>query len=49
VDVELAGRHTYGRTVIDFADRTKLGFNCDVVVAFDVARPDARSLTRSAL
>jgi hypothetical protein len=38
-----------GATVIDFADRTKLGFNCDVVVAFDVARPDARSLTRSAL
>ena len=37
VDIELAGRHTYGRTVIDFADRAKLGFNCDVVVAFDVA------------
>ena len=37
VDVELAGRHTYGRTVIDFADRAKLGFNCDVAVAFDVA------------
>ena len=36
VDVELAGRHTYGRTVIDFADRAKLGPNCDVVVAFDV-------------
>jgi inosine-uridine nucleoside N-ribohydrolase len=36
VDVELAGRHTYGRTVIDFADRAKPGFNCDVVVAFDV-------------
>lgn len=37
VDIELAGRHTYGRTVIDFADRAKLGFNCDVAVAFDVA------------
>lgn len=36
VDVELAGRHTYGRTVIDFADRATLGSNCDVVVAFDV-------------
>jgi inosine-uridine nucleoside N-ribohydrolase len=37
VDVELAGRHTYGRTVIDFGDRAKQGVNCDVVVAFDVA------------
>ena len=37
VDVELAGRHTYGRTVIDFANRSNLPLNCEVVVAFDVA------------
>ena len=36
VDVELAGRHTYGRTVIDFANRSNLPLNCEVVVAFDV-------------
>ncbi len=35
VEVELAGRHTYGRTVIDFAGRTGLPPNCDVVVEYD--------------
>jgi len=41
VDVELAGRHTYGRTVIDFADRTKLGF-----IATWSSRPMWRDPTR---
>ncbi len=36
VEVELAGRHTYGRTVIDLVGRSPLGSNCDVVVEFDV-------------
>jgi inosine-uridine nucleoside N-ribohydrolase len=36
VDVELAGRFTYGRTVVDFAGKSGLPPNCDVVVAFDV-------------
>ncbi len=36
VDVELAGRHTYGRTVIDFAGRSDLPANCDVAIGFDV-------------
>lgn len=35
VDVELAGRHTYGRTVIDFAGKSGLPPNCDVVIGFD--------------
>ena len=35
VEVELAGRHTYGRTVVDFAGRSGPP-NCDVVVGFDV-------------
>ena len=38
VDVELAGRHTYGRTVIDFAGRTGQPNNCDVVIALDETR-----------
>jgi inosine-uridine nucleoside N-ribohydrolase len=37
VDVELAGRFTYGRTVVDFAGNSGLAPNCDVVVGFDVA------------
>jgi len=37
VEIELAGKHTYGRTVVDFADRSPLGPNCQVVVEFDVA------------
>jgi inosine-uridine nucleoside N-ribohydrolase len=36
VDVELCGRFTYGRTIIDFAGKSGLAANCDVVVAFDV-------------
>jgi inosine-uridine nucleoside N-ribohydrolase len=37
VDVELAGRFTYGRTVVDFSGKSGLAPNCEVVVAFDVA------------
>ncbi len=37
VDVELAGKFTYGRTVVDFAGRTGLPANCDVVIGFDAA------------
>jgi len=37
VDVELSGRFTYGRTVIDFAGKSGVAPNCDVVVQFDVA------------
>jgi inosine-uridine nucleoside N-ribohydrolase len=37
VDVELSGRFTYGRTIIDFAGKSGLAPNCDVVVAFDVS------------
>jgi inosine-uridine nucleoside N-ribohydrolase len=36
VEIECAGRHTYGRSVIDFAGRSG-PVNCDVVVRFDVA------------
>ena len=36
VEVELAGRHTYGRTVVDFAGRSGPP-NCEVVVGFDVS------------
>ena len=37
VDVELDGRHTYGRTVIDLLGKSTSGRapNCDVVVGFD--------------
>ncbi|MFT4000483.1 MAG: nucleoside hydrolase [Rhizobium sp.] len=35
IDVELAGRFTYGRTVIDFAGRSELPNNVDVVVSLD--------------
>src|SRR5690606_20613422 len=37
VDVELAGKHTYGRTVIDFAGRSSLPANADVVISLDGA------------
>jgi inosine-uridine nucleoside N-ribohydrolase len=37
VDIELAGRFTYGRTVVDFSGKSGLAPNCEVVVAFDVA------------
>jgi inosine-uridine nucleoside N-ribohydrolase len=36
VDIELSGRFSYGRTVIDFAGKSERKPNCDVVVAFDV-------------
>ena len=36
VEVELTGRFTYGRTVVDFSGRSGAP-NCNVVVAFDVA------------
>ena len=36
VDIELSGRFTYGRTVVDFAGKSGLAPNCDVVVEFDV-------------
>ncbi len=36
VEVECTGRHTYGRTVVDFAGRSGPD-NCEVVVGFDVA------------
>lgn len=35
VDVELAGRLTYGRTVIDFAGRSGMPSNVDVVISLD--------------
>jgi inosine-uridine nucleoside N-ribohydrolase len=38
VDVELAGRFTYGRTVIDFAGRSDMPANVDVVVSLDEAQ-----------
>ena len=37
VEIELAGRHTYGRTVIDLAGRSGLPNNADVVLDLDVA------------
>ncbi len=40
VDVELSGRYTYGRTVVDFAGKSGLAPNCDVAVGVDV--PAAR-------
>ena len=42
VDVELAGKFTYGRTNIDFAGRSGRPDNCEVVVGFD------RNATRTA-
>jgi inosine-uridine nucleoside N-ribohydrolase len=51
VDVELAGRFTYGRTVVDFSGKSGLAPNCEVVVAFDVAatrQAFVHSLTRLA-
>lgn len=35
VDIELAGRHTYGRTVIDFAGKSGLPANAEVVISLD--------------
>lgn len=35
LDVELHGRHSYGRTVIDFAGRSELAPNVDVVVSLN--------------
>jgi inosine-uridine nucleoside N-ribohydrolase len=35
VDIELSGRFTYGRSVIDFAGKSERPPNCDVVIAFD--------------
>jgi inosine-uridine nucleoside N-ribohydrolase len=35
LDVELDGRHSYGRTVIDFAGRSHLAPNVDVVVSLN--------------
>jgi inosine-uridine nucleoside N-ribohydrolase len=36
VDVETAGRHTYGRTVVDFAGKSGAEPNADVVIEVDV-------------
>lgn len=38
VDVELAGKFTYGRTVIDFAGKSGLRANADVVISLDGER-----------
>lgn len=38
VDIELAGTHTYGRSVIDIAMRNGLPANADVVLSLHVAR-----------
>jgi inosine-uridine nucleoside N-ribohydrolase len=38
VDVETAGKFTYGRTVIDFAGKAGLPPNCEVVVEIDTTR-----------
>ncbi|MCO6052193.1 nucleoside hydrolase [Mesorhizobium sp. RP14(2022)] len=35
VEVELAGRHTYGRTVVDFACRAGMPANCEVAIGLD--------------
>ena len=35
LDVELTGKFTYGRTVIDFSGRSSLPANCEVIVGFD--------------
>ncbi len=45
VDVELAGRHTYGRTVIDFANRTGQPANCEVAIGLDAPRLRAAFLS----
>ena len=47
VDVELAGRHSYGRTVIDFAGKSGLPPNCDVAIGFDA--PASRQALVAAL
>lgn len=38
VDIETQGRHTYGRSVIDFAGKSGLTPNADVVVELDAPR-----------
>jgi inosine-uridine nucleoside N-ribohydrolase len=51
VDVELAGRFTYGRTVMDFAGKSGLPPNCDIAIELDVAatrRSFLRALARLA-
>lgn len=51
VDVELAGRHTYGRTVIDFAGKSGLPANAEVAISLDgpaVHRAFAAALARLA-
>lgn len=35
IEMELAGRHSYGRTVIDFACRAGLPANCEVAIGLD--------------
>jgi inosine-uridine nucleoside N-ribohydrolase len=37
VDIELCGRFSYGRTVVDFSGKSGQPANCDVVVEFDVS------------
>jgi inosine-uridine nucleoside N-ribohydrolase len=49
VDVELVGRFTYGRTVMDFAGKSGMPPNCEVALQFDVAATRLaflRALTR---
>jgi inosine-uridine nucleoside N-ribohydrolase len=41
VEVETAGKFTYGRTVVDFASRSGMPPNCEVVVEIDAARARA--------
>ena len=36
VDVELAGRFTYGRTVVELGGKSGLPANCEIVIDFDV-------------
>lgn len=45
VDIETAGRFTYGRTVVDFAGKSGQPANCDVVVGFDAAATQAALVT----
>ncbi len=44
VDIELAGAHTYGRTVVDFPGKSGRPPNCDVVIGFDAAATRATFL-----
>lgn len=45
VDIETAGRFTYGRTVVDFAGKSGQPANCDVVIGFDVPATHRALLT----